>query len=96
MTGDEAGLLMLSQCGKCAICGKLLNQRADIHIDHCHKTGEIRGILCRTCNILLGIIKDDIYNLIPIIMYLTGINITSKSLEELVKPKEDENNKAKL
>jgi Recombination endonuclease VII len=38
----------------CAICGEYGDQ-----VDHCHKTGTVRGILCINCNTGLGKFKDD-------------------------------------
>ena len=49
------------QHGRCAICTvdlKTLSQRA-IHIDHCHKTATVRGIVCRTCNHRLAVVDDE-------------------------------------
>lgn len=45
--------ILKSQNGCCKICKK---ERGDkrLHLDHDHKTGEIRGILCNTCNTKLG------------------------------------------
>ena len=45
------------QNGVCAICGG--NPENWLAIDHDHKTGQIRGLLCRTCNSALGLFKDD-------------------------------------
>ncbi len=39
----------------CAICGSL----EDLKVDHCHETGEIRGVLCHHCNVALGHMRDD-------------------------------------
>ena len=39
-------------------------------IDHCHKTGKIRGLLCDTCNRALGLFKDDIQMLKNSVAYL--------------------------
>lgn len=49
--------------GSCSICFKPLSLSfsEDIetaHIDHCHKTGSIRGILCRSCNRGIGYLND--------------------------------------
>lgn len=38
--------MVADQNGKCAICGR--NEK--LHIDHCHRTGKIRGLLCDFCN----------------------------------------------
>jgi len=43
-----------NQADSCKIC---LN-KVDLVIDHCHKTGKVRGLLCNRCNLKLGIIDD--------------------------------------
>ena len=43
--------MLESQGGKCALCEKELSKP---HIDHCHNTGRVRGLLCHKCNIRLG------------------------------------------
>ncbi len=43
----------------CAICGGVDTDR-QLSIDHCHKTLNIRGLLCRACNTAIGLLKDDI------------------------------------
>lgn len=45
--------MLEAQDGVCAICGNPPKQRR-LHIDHCHKTNEVRALLCVTCNIKLG------------------------------------------
>ncbi len=52
------------QGGVCAICkrSETANQQGDVPtltVDHDHKTGEIRGLLCGTCNSMLGMAHDD-------------------------------------
>ena len=42
-----------AQTGLCAICGNPLPLR-QAQLDHCHVTGMIRGVLCRSCNVKLG------------------------------------------
>ncbi|MGW0930676.1 endonuclease VII domain-containing protein [Streptomyces sp. NPDC002644] len=44
----EYDQLFESQGGRCAICGGTRRQR--LSVDHCHKTGTVRGLLCRMCN----------------------------------------------
>ena len=53
--------LLKSQGGKCAIC-RSENPSArhgKFCIDHCHKTGRIRGLLCHPCNVALGRLGDN-------------------------------------
>lgn len=53
--------LLAAQDGRCAICrtddwpGK--DHRP--HVDHCHETGRVRGLLCDFCNRGLGLFGDD-------------------------------------
>ena len=50
------------QSGKCAICGtdKPGGRKAKfLYVDHDHKTGVIRGLLCNRCNTSIGLFKDD-------------------------------------
>lgn len=51
----------------CGICGG--ESQA---VDHCHKTGKIRGPLCRHCNLMLGHAFDDPARLRSAIKYLVG------------------------
>lgn len=49
------------QNGCCAICGKHQNEfKKALYVDHNHKTGMIRGLLCGKCNTTLGYIEKDI------------------------------------
>ncbi len=48
------------QDGCCASCGE---HQADLSrtlcVDHDHDTGKVRGLVCRQCNLALGLLKDD-------------------------------------
>ncbi len=54
---------------RCAICKKLIKKK-DIQVDHDHKTGKVRGLLCLTCNMGIGYLKESIDNLLSAIKYL--------------------------
>lgn len=45
----------------CSICGRTdwPGRHARPHVDHCHATGKVRGILCSECNTGLGKFRDD-------------------------------------
>ena len=49
--------ILVAQNGKCAICKEI--SKKTLAVDHCHKTGQIRGLLCRACNSMLGFGKDN-------------------------------------
>jgi hypothetical protein len=55
ITEAERDELIASQAGVCCIC--LAAPAA--HVDHCHKTGRVRGVLCFNCNSGLGLLRDD-------------------------------------
>lgn len=56
---------------KCAICG-ISAKYPDLHLDHCHKTNKVRGLLCFKCNNALGSFQDSISSLLKAIKYLKG------------------------
>jgi len=60
------------QSGACAICGSKSpgDKDANFHVDHCHTTGAVRGLLCNRCNIGLGFFSDDVGRLAKAIEYL--------------------------
>lgn len=62
-----------SQHHRCAICGKRgsAGMHQKLYIDHDHRTGQIRGMLCNSCNRALGLFKDDIGLLQMALDYLT-------------------------
>lgn len=64
--------MLNAQNGKCAICGTTsTGSRKAFHVDHDHKTGKIRGLLCSQCNTGIGNLRDDIGLLERAIEYLT-------------------------
>ncbi|WP_374106280.1 endonuclease VII domain-containing protein [Streptomyces sp. TRM70350] len=54
LTPAEFDALVAQQQGVCCIC---LAAPAE-HVDHCHETGRVRGVLCFSCNAALGQFKD--------------------------------------
>jgi hypothetical protein len=59
-----------SQNYVCAICKGNDDRGAKLAIDHCHTTNKVRGLLCRTCNVAIGYLNDDIALLESAIDYL--------------------------
>ncbi len=56
---DDYNLLLESQNGVCALCGKPDPDGKRLAVDHCHAEGHVRGLLCRTCNTALGLFEDN-------------------------------------
>lgn len=51
---------LVAQAGNaCAICAEQFTEKSTPRIDHNHTTGAVRGVLCRNCNVALGLLKDD-------------------------------------
>lgn len=71
MTHSDYLKLLYSQGGACAICKAPGHYRGEhIPIDHCHITGEVRGLLCDRCNQGIGKFKDSSELLTAAIKYL--------------------------
>ena len=71
ITYDDYDALFAKQEGKCAICGtKDPGGKGRFHVDHCHTTGAVRGLLCHHCNTMLGLAKDSTETLNKAISYL--------------------------
>lgn len=62
MTYEDYLAMLEAQDGLCKICSRKLDPESvndAPHVDHCHKTGRVRGILCFRCNTGLGKFGDD-------------------------------------
>jgi Recombination endonuclease VII len=55
ITTDQVLALRRADRDRCAICGGT----GELTIDHCHQSGRLRGILCRPCNVAIGLFRDD-------------------------------------
>lgn len=66
LTLEEYDALLAAQGGGCAICG---NPGAD-NVDHDHVTGRVRGILCFTCNVAIGLVGEDEERLVGALRYV--------------------------
>jgi hypothetical protein len=71
---DDYQKMYETQNALCAIC---YTHKDTFFIDHDHKTGKVRGLLCPRCNSGLGQFKDSVFNL------TNAINYLKKSREEL-------------
>ena len=51
-----------SQVGRCLLCEIEIQfgryKRTSVHVDHCHTTGRVRGMLCLRCNAMLGMYEN--------------------------------------
>jgi Recombination endonuclease VII len=74
ISAAEFDELIQSQGGGCAICRSPVGDGIDrpLYVDHCHKSGRVRGLLCSSCNFGIGKFRDDVALLARAIDYLEG------------------------
>jgi hypothetical protein len=70
ITEKEYNSFLIVQNNVCAVCGKKNMGDRRLSVDHDHRTGKIRGLLCVKCNSVLGMVDDDILLLTNMIGYL--------------------------
>lgn len=96
MSYEEYEWMLARQGGVCAICFNAETLKSkngnlkSLSIDHCHSTGMIRGLLCNSCNSLLGAAKDNTQTLSAALCYLNEARerYVSATPEELKRAKE--------
>jgi len=56
---SDFNAMFIAQEGKCSICKTIKNIKGkELHVDHCHISGQVRALLCAQCNMMLGLAKD--------------------------------------
>jgi hypothetical protein len=64
--------MLEAQDGRCKICKTdVPGGKGSFHVDHCHNSNKVRGLLCHHCNVGIGHFKDDISTLASAILYLS-------------------------
>ena len=58
LSGEQYEEMVRRQKGLCKICGQAPDKRG-LCVDHDHITGDVRGLLCIRCNLLLGFVESD-------------------------------------
>lgn len=61
LTLEDFREMLKKQEGKCYLCGASdpKGRGKNFHVDHDHKTNRVRALLCSTCNMGLGFLRDD-------------------------------------
>ena len=67
MTIEDYNAMHARQNGKCAICG---TSEEKLVVDHNHKTGQVRELLCHLCNAMIGCAREDVAILTSAVAYL--------------------------
>ena len=76
LTPETFNELVVDQDNSCAICQTHADEasRGRLFVDHCHSSGKVRGLLCHSCNLVIGHAKDNIETLTKSINYLRKNN----------------------
>lgn len=69
ITREDYRGMLTQQDGRCMICTVRLND--ELRVDHNHKTGQVRALLCSNCNSGLGLFQEDPVRLNSAVEYLT-------------------------
>ena len=72
LTAEGFAAMVEAQAGLCSICTEPMKPGSGTHIDHCHKTGKVRSLLCPNCNQGIGRFLDDPTRLESAADYLRG------------------------
>lgn len=60
LTEADYDQMVVEQRGQCLICDQVPSGlHGRLHVDHCHDSGKVRGLLCHGCNVSLGHMRDD-------------------------------------
>jgi hypothetical protein len=70
ITLDKYNEMLAAQNYVCAICEKTNKDNRSLHVDHDHKTGSVRSLLCSKCNTSIGLMDEDKTLLSKAIKYL--------------------------
>ncbi len=78
---EDVTRLLTEQDGRCAICTKPPSGKSNgrarpgheprLHVDHCHTTNRVRGLLCGNCNTMIGLAAEDPRVLLAAVEYLS-------------------------
>jgi hypothetical protein len=89
LTMEEYEQMLTGQNGLCACCGRSETRRVGrkkrsenaplLHVDHCHTTGRIRGLLCSACNQALGLLEEDPQRIKALLHYVEERVLQSSS-----------------
>lgn len=72
ITLDQRQAMFDAQNGCCKICLCALQPGRGTHLDHDHKTGAVRALLCFRCNHYIGHIKENMESVKRLAEYLKG------------------------
>lgn len=78
ITVEEYEQMLKNQNSVCWICQKKCETNYALAVDHDHKTGNIRGLLCKNCNTAIGMFKEDVDVIMRAIEYIKKYSEVTK------------------
>lgn len=72
VTSEMFETMLVEQNHSCKICGKKPRPGRTLTVDHCHETGQVRGLLCTACNVAIGQLGDNEAGLLRALNYVQG------------------------
>lgn len=89
---EQYNEMLKNQKGVCRICRQgetALDQQGNVRalsVDHCHKTGSVRSLLCLRCNRVLGMVEDQPWLLKMMAMYVefTALSTSKVDVDKLL------------
>ena len=83
ITLHDYNAMLAAQGGSCACCGsdEAGGRSQHLHVDHCHKTGRIRALLCCKCNSILGFCRESPIHLRLLISYIHEHELQQPAME---------------
>lgn len=92
--------MFAEQKGLCAACGfpesrinKKTGKPKQLHVDHCHKTRRVRGLLCNNCNSALGLLQEDPARIAGLLAYAKQQQVEAEKLRETVRKQKPDRRK---
>ena len=70
ITIEQYDSMYRAQNGACAVCDGVNLSGRRLAVDHCHRTGKVRGLLCSMCNSAIGLAKERLDVLKKAVAYL--------------------------
>ena len=84
ITLEQYDAMLESQGGCCAICRRPPRDDISLHVDHHHGSGRLRGLLCFSCNVTVGHMREERDRLRAIADYLDDHDPDVQAMAELV------------
>ncbi|WP_181036225.1 endonuclease VII domain-containing protein [Arthrobacter sp. N199823] len=81
LSGQDYDAMLVSQGGLCASCGQEPDNKNGFHIDHDHDTGIVRSLLCHSCNVAFGMLREDPIRIGALLKYALKISDNSHKPE---------------